>query len=81
IWVATVENIDWPSRAGLTVDQQKQELIGILERHKRDGLNAVMLQVRPAADALYAKSREPWSQWLMGRQGLAPARGYDPLEF
>ena len=81
VWVATVTNIDWPSRPGLSVDQQKQELIGLLERHKANGMNAIMLQVRPAADAFYAKSREPWSQWLMGRQGVAPAPGYDPLEF
>lgn len=81
VWVATVTNIDWPSRPGLSVDQQKQELIGILERHKAQGMNAIILQVRPAGDAFYAKSREPWSQWLMGRQGLAPAPGYDPLTF
>ncbi|WP_276091209.1 family 10 glycosylhydrolase [Pedobacter sp. JY14-1] len=81
IWVATVTNIDWPSRPGLTADQQKQELIGILEKHKANGMNAIMLQVRPAADAFYAKTREPWSQWLTGRQGLPPAPGYDPLEF
>ncbi|MEE1884602.1 glycoside hydrolase family 10 protein [Pedobacter flavus] len=81
VWVATVENIDWPSKAGLTMDQQKQEFIGILERHKANGINAIMFQVRPAADAFYAKSREPWSRWLMGKQGLPPAPGYDPLEF
>jgi len=81
VWVATVANIDWPSRPGLTIDKQKQELIGILEQHKANGMNAIILQVRPAADAFYAKSREPWSQWLMGKQGLAPAPGYDPLEF
>ncbi len=81
IWVATVTNIDWPSRAGLSVDQQKQELIALFEYHKGNGMNAVILQVRPAADAFYAKSREPWSKWLMGKQGLAPAAGYDPLEF
>lgn len=81
IWVATVTNIDWPSRAGLSVDQQKQELIALLEYHKGNGMNAVVLQVRPAADAFYAKSREPWSKWLMGKQGLAPAGDYDPLEF
>jgi uncharacterized lipoprotein YddW (UPF0748 family) len=81
VWVATVANIDWPSKPGLNIDQQKAELIGILEQHKGNGMNAIMLQVRPAADAFYAKSREPWSQWLMGRQGLAPAPGYDPLEF
>jgi len=81
VWVATVENIDWPSRAGLSQDQQKQELIGILEQHKKNGMNAILLQVRPAADAFYSKSREPWSKWLMGKQGLAPSPGYDPLEF
>lgn len=81
VWVATVENIDWPSKSGLTVDQQKQELIGLLVQHQRNGMNAILLQVRPAADAFYRKSREPWSQWLMGRQGIAPAEGYDPLEF
>jgi len=80
VWVATVDNIDWPSKSGLTEDQQKQELIGLLEQHKKEGMNAIMLQVRPAADAFYRKSREPWSQWLMGKQGIAPA-GYDPLEF
>lgn len=74
-------NIDWPSRPGLSADRQKQELIGILEQHKANGMNAILLQVRPAADAFYAKSREPWSQWLTGTQGIAPAPGYDPLEF
>lgn len=81
VWVATVTNIDWPSRPGLTADQQKQEFIGLLEQHKKSGMNAILLQVRPAADAFYKKSREPWSQWLMGKQGVAPAAGYDPLEF
>ncbi|RZK60663.1 MAG: glycoside hydrolase [Pedobacter sp.] len=81
VWVASVTNIDWPSKPGLTADQQKQELIGILEQHKKTGLNAVMLQIRPTADALYSKSRELWSHWLTGKQGLAPAPGYDPLEF
>lgn len=81
VWVATVANIDWPSKRGLTVDQQKQELIAIFEQHKRNGLNAVILQIRPTADAFYAKSREPWSHWLMGTQGIAPANGFDPLTF
>jgi uncharacterized lipoprotein YddW (UPF0748 family) len=81
VWVATVANIDWPSKPGLSPDQQKQELIGILEMHKANGMNAILLQVRPAADAFYAKSREPWSQWLMGRQGVSPGPGYDPLAF
>ena len=81
VWVATVANIDWPSRPGLSVDEQKQELIALIDQHKRNGMNAILLQVRPAADAFYRKSREPWSQWLMGKQGIAPGPGYDPLEF
>lgn len=81
VWVATVANIDWPSRQNLSVDQQQQELIGILEQHKANGMNAIMLQIRPTADAFYAKSREPWSHWLMGKQGVAPANGFDPLAF
>lgn len=80
VWVATVGNIDWPSPQS-TVDQQKQKLVSILDQHQRTGLNAIMFQVRPAADAFYAKGREPWSKWLMGKQGQAPSPFYDPLEF
>lgn len=81
VWIASVVNIDWPSKAGLTTQQQKQELITILDSHKKQGINAVMFQIRPATDALYAKSKEPWSQWLTGTQGKAPSPFYDPLEF
>jgi uncharacterized lipoprotein YddW (UPF0748 family) len=80
VWIATVANIDWP-KPGSTPDQQKQQLTNILDQHQRTGLNAVMFQVRPAADAFYAKSEEPWSKWLMGKQGKAPDPAYDPLEF
>lgn len=80
VWVATVGNIDWPSPQS-TVDQQKQKMLSILDQHQRTNLNAVMFQVRPAADAFYAKSREPWSKWLMGKQGQGPTPFYDPLEF
>ncbi|MGF7078751.1 glycoside hydrolase family 10 protein [Mucilaginibacter sp. UYCu711] len=80
VWVATVGNIDWPSPRS-TVEQQKQKLLSILDQHQRTGLNAVMFQVRPAADAFYAKGTEPWSKWLMGKQGQVPNPFYDPLEF
>src|SRR5690242_18758522 len=53
-WVATVANIDWPSKPGLPVEQQKSELLAILDRAAKLNLNAVILQVRPACDALYA---------------------------
>ncbi len=81
VWVATVVNIDWPSDAHAPVEKQKQELLAILDADQRAGINAVMLQVRPAADAFYAKSGEPWSKWLTGKQGQAPNPTYDPLEF
>ena len=81
VWVATVVNIDWPSRAGLDAASQQRELIQILDAHQRAGINAVMLQVRPAADALYARGREPWSRFLTGKQGQPPVPFYDPLAF
>lgn len=81
VWIATVVNIDWPSKSTLTSEQQKKEMVSILDSHKETGINAVMLQVRPAADAFYAKSREPWSKWLTGQQGKAPNELYDPLQF
>ena len=81
VWIATVENIDWPSSSKLSPDQQKKELTDQLDAHQETGINAVMFQIRPAADAFYAKSREPWSKWLTGKQGSAPNPLYDPLEF
>jgi uncharacterized lipoprotein YddW (UPF0748 family) len=81
VWIATVANIDWPTKPGLPVAQQKQQLTDILDAHQQTGINAVMFQVRPAADAYYAKSHEPWAKWLTGKQGLAPNPLYDPLDF
>ncbi|MBA3272703.1 MAG: family 10 glycosylhydrolase, partial [Chthoniobacterales bacterium] len=78
-WVASVHNLDWPSRPGLPAAVQQAELIALLNRAAELKLNAILLQVRPASDALYASSREPWSQFLTGTQGVSP--GYDPLAF
>jgi len=80
-WVATVWNLDWPSKPGLSPDKQRQELIGILDVAAQTNLNAIILQVRPEADALYESKLEPWSYWLTGQQGKAPSDGYDPLIF
>jgi len=81
VWIATVSNIDWPSRNTLTPDQQRAEYINILNQHQRSGINAVVVQVRSSCDAMYPSSLEPWSQWLTGRQGQAPQPLYDPLLF
>ncbi|HEX4644453.1 MAG TPA: family 10 glycosylhydrolase, partial [Verrucomicrobiae bacterium] len=80
-WVATVGNIDWPSQPGLPVAQQKQELLAILDRAARLKLNAIIFQVRPACDALYASPIEPWAPYLAGVMGKAPEPFYDPLAF
>jgi len=79
IWVASVSNIDWPSRQGLSAAQQQAEFVRLLDQMQALNLNALILQVRPAGDALYASPYEPWSSWLTGTQGQSP--GYDPLEF
>ena len=76
-WLATVANIDWPSKPGLPVAQQKAELISLLDRAAQLHLNAIYFQVRPVADAFYASPLEPWSEYLTGVQGRSP--GYDPL--
>ena len=81
VWIATVGNIDWPSRSGLTTAQQKAELIAMLDRAVELKLNAVIFQVRPDCDALYDSKYEPWSVSLTGQMGKAPAPYYDPLAF
>ncbi|OJW18930.1 MAG: hypothetical protein BGO49_17955 [Planctomycetales bacterium 71-10] len=80
-WVATVENIDWPSKPGLPAGVQQDEARAILDRLAKSHFNAVVLQVRPAADALYDSKLEPWSYYLTGAQGKAPEPYYDPLKF
>ncbi len=81
VWVATVENIDWPSKKGLSAEQQKEEFINLLDMHKRNGMNAIIMQIRPVADAFYPSRFEPWSEYLTGTQGLPPTPYYDPLQF
>lgn len=80
-WVSTVANIDWPSKSNLSAARQQEEAIAILERAKAMNLNAIVLQVRPAADAIYASEIEPWTEYLSGAQGKAPQPWYDPLKF
>jgi uncharacterized lipoprotein YddW (UPF0748 family) len=81
VWVATVANIDWPSAPGLSTSRQQEEILDILDLHKLNGNNAIILQVRPTADAFYHSELEPWSRFLSGEQGVAPDPFYDPLEF
>ena len=80
-WVATVDNLDWPSRQGLSTAEQQREMISILDKLVELRMNAVIFQVRPAADALYDSRIEPWSEYLTGQMGRAPQPFYDPLAF
>ena len=80
-WIATVDNIDWPSERGLPVERQQAELRALMARAAEVGLNAIVFQVRPMADALYASDLEPWSEYLTGEQGRPPEPFYDPLQF
>lgn len=81
VWVATFHNIDWPSAKGLPVEQQQAEFQQLLDGQLQNRMNAVVVQVRPCGDAFYQSEREPWSEYLSGKQGLAPEPFYDPLSF
>jgi uncharacterized lipoprotein YddW (UPF0748 family) len=80
-WLVTVANKDWPSKPGLPVAEQKAELTELLDRAAQLKLNAIIFQVRPSCDAMYASSIEPWSEYLTGTMGEAPQPFYDPLAF
>jgi uncharacterized lipoprotein YddW (UPF0748 family) len=81
VWIATINNIDWPPRSGMTPDQQRASFIQLLNKHQCNGINTIIVQVRPSGDAFYFSAYEPWSQWLTGKQGVAPQPFYDPLQF
>ncbi|MEO6831233.1 MAG: family 10 glycosylhydrolase, partial [Chitinophagaceae bacterium] len=80
-WIASVGNIDWPAKQTLSSAEQQASFIQLLDRMKRMGCNAVIMQIRPACDAFYASKYEPWSRYLTGKQGRAPEPYYDPLQF
>jgi uncharacterized lipoprotein YddW (UPF0748 family) len=81
VWVTTLANLDWPSSSRLSTYNQQKEFIKLLDKMQKMGLNAVMVQVRPAGDAFYPSKLAPWSQYLSGKQGKAPEPYYDPLDF
>lgn len=80
-WIATVVNIDWPSKKGLSAHEQQEEYVKLLDHLQDLGMNAIIAQVRPVSDAFYPSSYEPWSEYLSGMQGEAPEPYYNPLAF
>ncbi|MDT0449766.1 glycoside hydrolase family 10 protein [Streptomyces hesseae] len=79
MWIATVVNVDWPSRPGLPPERQRAELLDLFDAAVARRLNTVILQIRPTADAFWPSRFEPWSEYLTGTQGRSP--GWDPLAF
>ncbi len=79
-WIATVANIDWPTPEAVGNDSlQQAEMVSILDSLESLGINAIIFQVRPTADALYLSPHEPSSHWLTGTQG--DSLRWDPLEW
>ncbi|WP_442802423.1 glycoside hydrolase family 10 protein [Streptomyces sp. CMB-StM0423] len=78
-WVATVANIDWPVKQGLSAAEQQRQLLARLDEAADRRMNTVVFQARPTADAMWPSPHEPWSEWLSGTQGTDP--GWDPLGF
>ena len=81
VWVATVLNLDYPSKGTTDSVTLKKEALEIIENAAKYGFNAIVLQVRPSADALYKSNLYPWSKYLTGKQGSAPTDSFDPLAF
>lgn len=81
VWIATVNNIDWPSSNDLSTEEQKKEILKLLDLYKNLNFNAIIFQIRPSADAFYNSKHEQWSGWLTGRNGNKPKPYYDPLAF
>src|SRR5690606_12700231 len=84
-WLTTVWGLDWPKTkipeggGNFYINQQKDQLIRILDSMQVAGMNAVFFQVRSECDAMYPSSYEPWSAHLVATRGMDP--GYDPLQF
>ncbi len=79
-WLSTVRNIDWPKSPSNSTEKKISDLINYIDDIKNANLNAVIMQVRPASDAMYQSNIEPWSSWLTGQQGKAPSPFFDPLQ-
>lgn len=81
VWIASVVNLDFPSKPGLSAKEQKEELDSIVENAKKTNMSAIIFQVRPCADALYDSKIFPTSEYLVPKQGDPLTEGFDPLEY
>ena len=81
VWMSTVLNIDYPTNPTIDAATLRADFKSQLTRLRKIGVNAVFVQVRPTGDAIYPSKHAPWSQWITGRQGVAPSDGFDPLAY
>ncbi|MCM1004764.1 MAG: family 10 glycosylhydrolase [Prevotella sp.] len=77
-WIQVIGQSQWMNK---TPEQQRAYFTEILDKLNEAGCNALIFQIRPTADALYESEIEPWSKWLTGKRGKAPAEKWDPLAF
>lgn len=76
-WIQAV-NGQW---VGVGTQKMQQTLTYQLDELMKDGVNAIIFQIRPECDALYQSNIEPWSRFLTGKQGVAPSPYWDPLQW
>lgn len=81
VWVASVENLDYPAVPTASAEELRAQADAVLDGADKSGFNAVFLQVRPCSDALYPSEIYPWSRYLTGQQGTAPDSDFDPLAY
>ena len=72
LYVATVGNLNFPSRTGLTSDELRAEIDAMIALCERVGFNTLIFQARPASDAFYESGIYPSSYYLTGEQGADP---------
>ena len=77
-WIQTAFQGEYKN---MTPIEMKRSFIRKLNYLQACGINAIIFQVRPEADAFYKSKLEPWSRFFTGEQGLAPAGDFDPMEF
>ena len=84
VWLTTLANLDWPKTYATSperIEQQKQELIDILDKYQKANINTVLLQARVRAATIYPSALEPWDKCITGVEGGVPGGDYDPLAF
>lgn len=81
VWLTTNWNLDWPSSANMSPENQQKELCRILDKLEEANFNTVLLQVRVRGDVFYKSKLEPWSNFFNNKGGVGTAPKFDPLQF